>query len=93
MRILLIPLLFRLLLAVLNRTFFQPDEFYQCLEPAHRIVFGYGHLTWEWRSERPIRSVFFPAIWVLVYWFLQLTGLHNGNWLVRNTDRIITPFD
>ncbi|KAJ6296068.1 hypothetical protein OIU78_023996 [Salix suchowensis] len=26
------------------------DEHWQALEVAHRIVFGYGHLTWEWRK-------------------------------------------
>lgn len=31
-------------------TFFQPDEFYQALEPAHHLVFGSGHLTWEWKD-------------------------------------------
>ena len=29
-------------------TFFNPDEYWQSLEPAHRLAFGYGHLTWEW---------------------------------------------
>ncbi|WVO17877.1 hypothetical protein L204_105575 [Cryptococcus depauperatus] len=31
-------------------TYFQPDEFYQALEPAHHKVFGYGYLTWEWQD-------------------------------------------
>lgn len=35
---------------LLPQTAFQPDEFYQSLEPAHWLVFGYGHLTWEWRD-------------------------------------------
>ncbi|KAK0549103.1 glycosylphosphatidylinositol anchor biosynthesis [Tilletia horrida] len=43
---------FRLLNAALTQTFFQPDEFWQSLEIAHRIVFGYGYQTWEWRDER-----------------------------------------
>ncbi|KAL9932066.1 hypothetical protein V8E36_009127 [Tilletia maclaganii] len=33
-------------------TYFQPDEFWQSLEVAHRIVFGYGYQTWEWRDGR-----------------------------------------
>jgi hypothetical protein len=32
------------------RTFFNPDEYWQSLEVAHRLVFGYGHLTWEWAA-------------------------------------------
>lgn len=47
---LLAPLLIRSLQLALPQTFFQPDEFYQALEPAHWLVFGYGHLTWEWRD-------------------------------------------
>lgn len=35
---------------LLPQTMFQPDEYYQALEPAHRLVFGYGFLTWEWRD-------------------------------------------
>ncbi|KAK0525777.1 glycosylphosphatidylinositol anchor biosynthesis [Tilletia horrida] len=45
-------LLIRLLNAACAQTYFQPDEFWQSLEVAHRIVFGYGHLTWEWRDGR-----------------------------------------
>ena len=43
----LIALAWRILIAVSTCTFFQPDEFYQSLEVAHRAVFGYGRLTWE----------------------------------------------
>lgn len=34
-----------------QKTFFQPDEFYQSLEPAHRMVWGTGYETWEWRDS------------------------------------------
>lgn len=27
---------------------FDPDEWWQCTEVAHRLVYGYGELTWEW---------------------------------------------
>jgi hypothetical protein len=48
---LIIALAVRLLPALLlGQTFFQPDEYYQSLEPAHSLAFGYGHLTWEWRD-------------------------------------------
>lgn len=46
------PLLFlfifsiRIINAVSIRTFFQPDEYFQALEPAWRLVFGEGWLTW-----------------------------------------------
>ncbi|SPO37817.1 related to dolichyl-phosphate-mannose-glycolipid alpha-mannosyltransferase [Pseudozyma flocculosa] len=41
-------LLFRLANAFLTQTYFQPDEHWQALEVAHRLVFGYGYVTWEW---------------------------------------------
>ena len=39
---------FRLLNAVLVRTYHDPDEHWQCSEVAHRMVHGQGALTWEW---------------------------------------------
>ena len=45
--VLLIALEWHILIAVSSCTFFQPDEFYQSLEVAHRAIFGYGRLTWE----------------------------------------------
>ncbi|KAF8643825.1 hypothetical protein AX16_008843 [Volvariella volvacea WC 439] len=65
----------RVLIALLTRTFFQPDEYFQSLEPAHHLVFGYGHLTWEWLAPKPIRSVIYPALNVPVYYLLKITGL------------------
>lgn len=37
-------LLFRLWNALFVRTTFNPDEYWQSTEVAHRMVFGYGHL-------------------------------------------------
>jgi GPI mannosyltransferase 3 len=36
-----------------------PDEVFQAREPAHRLVYGYGIVPWEWRSG--MRSWVFPA--------------------------------
>jgi hypothetical protein len=36
-----------------------PDEIFQAQEPAHRLAYGYGVVTWEWR--RGARSWVFPA--------------------------------
>lgn len=79
--------LFRLLNAFLCRTFFQPDEYYQSLEIAHTIVYGYGHQTWEWspssdRSTGGIRSPLHPFLFVPVYGFLSLTGLDRTQLLI-----------
>ncbi|WVQ71180.1 hypothetical protein IAR50_000705 [Cryptococcus sp. DSM 104548] len=48
---LITPFLIRTLLHLsLPQTYFQPDEFYQALEPAHQKVFGDGYLSWEWND-------------------------------------------
>jgi hypothetical protein len=39
---------------------FYPDATYQVLEPAHRLAFGYGVVTWEWREG--VRSWVLPAM-------------------------------
>jgi len=49
----LLSLSFRLINAYFSRSFFQPDEYWQSLEPAHLWVFGYGWKTWEWRTRSP----------------------------------------
>lgn len=81
-----LALLFRLLNALLTRTFFQPDEFYQSLEPAHSFIFSYGYKTWEWREslsgEGGIRSVLSWIGFVPIYWILRETGLDETRWLV-----------
>lgn len=46
----LVALLCRLLNALCSRAFFQPDEYWQNLEVAHKWIYGYGYQTWEWRS-------------------------------------------
>lgn len=53
---LLIALGLRSLHLLLPHTFFQPDEFWQALEPAHPYVFGNGYLTWEWRDLPPLQN-------------------------------------
>jgi hypothetical protein len=86
-------LLFRCIVAIItSRTIFAPDEHWQSLEVAHRIVFGYGYETWEWQDPRtkgdvgwasgPIRSPLYPAIFVLPYWLLYKLGLDNTRLLV-----------
>ncbi|KAE9394099.1 glycosyltransferase family 22 protein, partial [Gymnopus androsaceus JB14] len=89
----LLPFVIRILIALCTRTVFQPDEYFQALEPAHNIVFGYGHLTWEWLSPQPIRSIAYPALNVPIYWILKKTGLHDygklGDFLIVNSPRVL----
>ncbi|PVF98864.1 hypothetical protein CPB86DRAFT_704237 [Serendipita vermifera] len=81
-QIIFLAVTIRIAQALLTRTFFQPDEYFQSLEVAHRVVFGYGHLTWEWSIEQPIRSIVFPSLWIPVYWILKITNLHETSALI-----------
>ncbi|KAI4157907.1 MAG: hypothetical protein LQ342_007912 [Letrouitia transgressa] len=62
---------FRILNALSIKTFFQPDEFFQSLEPAWQIAFG-DHsgvwITWLQEWENQLRSAIHPTIFALVYW-------------------------
>ncbi|KAK2882457.1 hypothetical protein FQN49_000349 [Arthroderma sp. PD_2] len=61
-------LAFRILNALLVRTFFQPDEFFQSLEPAWEIAFGRNSgawITWEWNHQ--LRSSIHPYLFAAVY--------------------------
>ncbi|KAF7294762.1 Mannosyltransferase [Mycena indigotica] len=88
-----VAIIIRVLIALVTATVFQPDEYYQSLEPAHHIVFGYGHLTWEWLNPRPIRSILYPALNIPLYWLLKATHLDEvgvfGDWLVINLPRLL----
>lgn len=58
--ILLLALAIRLNVAFAFRNLLGPDEILQTLEPAHRLTYGYGIVTWEFREG--IRSWVFPGI-------------------------------
>ncbi|OTA93097.1 glycosyltransferase family 22 protein [Hypoxylon sp. CO27-5] len=66
---------FRLINALCVRTFFQPDEYFQALEPAWRMAFGENSgawLTWEWKHQ--LRSSVHPAVFAFGYWIVQSYG-------------------
>ncbi|KAK1832317.1 hypothetical protein QBC39DRAFT_425524 [Podospora conica] len=61
-------LVFRFINALCVRTFFQPDEYFQALEPAWSMAFGSesgAWLTWEWQHQ--LRSSLHPAIFGAAY--------------------------
>ncbi|KAH7085012.1 Alg9-like mannosyltransferase family-domain-containing protein [Paraphoma chrysanthemicola] len=61
-------LAFRIVNALTLRTFFQPDEFFQSLEPAWQLAFGNtsnAWITWEWRTQ--LRSSLHPGLFAAVY--------------------------
>lgn len=90
-------LAFRLINAfITSRTVSAPDEHWQSLEIAHKIVFGYGWTTWEWIDRRPansawfggskwgdgpIRSALHPVLFVPLYWVLAQLHL-DSTWLL-----------
>jgi hypothetical protein len=56
---------------------FAPDEIFQTLEPAHRLAFGEGIVTWEYRSGA--RSWIVPALLaVLAYLGDQVSSTPSG---------------
>lgn len=63
----------RILSVFFVQTWYVPDEYWQSLEVAHKQVFGYGALTWEW--QKGIRSYLYPSIFAAVYSVLKFTGL------------------
>lgn len=60
---------------------FWPDELYQSLEPAHRLVFGYGLAPWEFRDGA--RSWLFPGAFAILWKAMALVGLRASPILVR----------
>ncbi len=44
-----IGLIVRVLVAFVSDNIYHPDEVFQVLEQAHRLVFGYGIVPWEYR--------------------------------------------
>ncbi|XP_068623014.1 GPI mannosyltransferase 3 isoform X2 [Battus philenor] len=65
----------RILSVFLVQTYYVPDEYWQSLEVAHKQVFGYGVLTWEW--QKGIRSYLYPSIFAALYAVLKFTGLDS----------------
>ncbi|KAF1849926.1 glycosyltransferase family 22 protein [Cucurbitaria berberidis CBS 394.84] len=72
-------LAFRFVNALTLRTFFQPDEFFQSLEPAWQLAFGetsHACITWEWKML--LRSSLHPALFAAVYRVAALLAALGG---------------
>ncbi|CAA7407566.1 unnamed protein product [Spirodela intermedia] len=85
-RVWLLCLIFRVVNALLVQTYFNPDEHWQALEVAHRVAFGYGHLTWEWKEG--IRSYLHPMVFVLLYKVLSFLHL-DVPWFMIKAPRLL----
>lgn len=62
----------RVRLALTDDGIFWPDEVYQSLEPAHRLVHGYGFVAWEFL--RGARSWAFPGFVAGLLWVAKTVG-------------------
>lgn len=66
--------LFRSWVAFHDEGIFWPDEIYQSFEPAHRLVFGYGMVAWEFiDGARNWALPGFVAFWLKLFAVLGLT--------------------
>ncbi|TPX33207.1 hypothetical protein SmJEL517_g03891 [Synchytrium microbalum] len=70
---------YRIVNALVVRTYFDPDEYWQSVEVAHGLVFGYGYMTWEWKEG--IRSILHPLIFGCVYKILASIGAPS-KWII-----------
>ncbi len=70
----------RIGLAVGSPNIFFPDEIFQTLEPAHRLIYGYGVISWEWRLG--IRSWVFPTFLAGVMRITSWMGASSKGYLL-----------
>ena len=54
----------------------RPDEVFQALEPAHRLLTGFGVVSWEWREG--IRSWLLPGFLAAIMSVARHAGLGTG---------------
>mmetsp|Transcript_21034 Transcript_21034/g.27199 ORF Transcript_21034/g.27199 Transcript_21034/m.27199 type:complete len:543 (-) Transcript_21034:234-1862(-) len=81
-------LFFRIINALVVKTYFTPDEFWQSLEVAYQVIFGKGELTWEWKEKAQIRGYSHPLLFAALYKALSITGCDTV-WMVANAPKIL----
>ena len=77
-----LALLARLLFIVIVPFFIRPDEVFQFLEPAHRLVTGRGAITWEWHAG--IRSWLLPGVIAPIMRISAALGLGHSILVVQS---------
>ncbi|KAK6127023.1 hypothetical protein DH2020_039239 [Rehmannia glutinosa] len=80
-KIFIFCLVTRMINSLLVQTYFNPDEHWQAPEVAHRIAFGYGHLTWEWKKG--LRSYLHPVLFAALYKVLSFLRLDIPWFMIR----------
>ncbi|XP_052776100.1 GPI mannosyltransferase 3-like [Mya arenaria] len=71
----------RIVNSLMIQTSFVPDEFWQSVEVSHRMVFGYGHLTWEWKNG--LRGYLYPSVFAFFYKVFALLGLDSRQMMIK----------
>ncbi|MDJ0674722.1 MAG: mannosyltransferase [Calothrix sp. MO_167.B42] len=74
-----LALFLRIICAFLFPNVLWPDEIFQTLEPAHRLSFGHGIISWEFRDG--IRSWVFPAVLAKVMSITKWLGDGSSGYL------------
>ena len=72
-----VALVFRVALALWSIRINHPDEIFQYLEPAHRLVYGYGFVTWEYRFG--LRNWLLPGTLAGLLEFLRLLHIDRAS--------------
>ena len=62
-----------------------PDEVFQTIEPAHRLIYGSGLMSWEWIVG--IRSWLVPAMFAPLFLVARALQLGPGGPLLRSAPR------
>ena len=57
----------RVLAALSVRTYFNPDEYWQGPEVAHRLAFGFGYESWEWAAGARLRGYTHPLLYAALF--------------------------
>jgi GPI mannosyltransferase 3 len=81
--LLFVALFLRVLIALRLPSIGNPDEIFQTLEPAHRLAFGPGVITWEWRDG--VRSWVFPAFLASIMRATAWAGLGSSGYVAGIT--------
>ena len=77
---LLVAFLLRVAVGLSGDWTVRPDEVYQYLEQAHRMVFGYGQVPWEYRLG--YRSYLLPAFPASILWVCKWLGFEHPGFYV-----------
>ena len=64
-----------------------PDEIFQSVEQAHRFVFGYGLIPWEYREG--LRSYIFPGLLAIFVWLGQWLGAGSAGYGILVTMALV----